>query len=174
MVRAELARLAGCLLPLAEKVDLEAALEPFWPTIKAEFARCIVARLGLTSRGAAADQALASAFVGFLESSQAPFEQSFFDWFGGMASAARAAQSPSREVYASADFAPVREMLADYAPVRDIDFTAPVFQAASVPNLLIDEVEKLWEPIAEHDDWCGFFHKIETIQALDKAYGLVS
>ena len=57
---------------------------------------------------AAADDALAEELFGFLEASRAPFEQIFFDWYGGLASAARADRSPSGEYYAGAAFAPVR------------------------------------------------------------------
>ncbi len=38
--------------------------------------------------------ALAGAVWAFLTRSRAPFEQVFFDWFGGRASEARAARSP--------------------------------------------------------------------------------
>ncbi len=169
-----LARLAGCLLNIAEKAALEAALEPYWRTIHADFADCVRLRLGLESRGVEADQALARAFFAFLEESQCPFEQAFFDWFGGMASQGRADSGPSAAHYAGPGFAVLREMLADYAPSRMIDLTAPSFSRPSPPTLLIEDIEALWAPIAERDDWQAFLHKIAMILELESGYGLSS
>jgi uncharacterized protein YdiU (UPF0061 family) len=167
-----LARLASCLLPLADTTYLEAALAPFWPTIHADFADCVRRRLGVASRGAEADQALARAFFGFLASSQIPFEQAFFDWFGGLASEGRAAASPLRGAYAGPDFTPLREMLRDFVPVETVDLTTPFFACAAPPTLLIEDVEAIWAPIATADDWSGFFHKIEAMGELKKSYSL--
>ncbi len=169
-----LVRLGGCLLPLAEKSALEAAIEPFWRTIQADFATCIIRRLGLVSRGAAMDQDLTSHFVNFLEISQAPFEQSFFDWFGGMASAGRAQSGPSAAFYATDAFTHVRERLADYRASPHVDLSRALFACPSPPTLLIDEVEAVWDPIARLDDWGPFIHKIETIDLLKNSYGLAS
>ena len=41
-----------------------------------------------------------------------------------------------------------------------------IFQRAAPPSLLIDEVEALWVPIAEADDWSAFYGKLADIEAL--------
>jgi len=164
-----LARLAECLLDLIDKEALEAALEPFWSQLQSAFGVAITNRLGLASRGDAADRALARAMVGFLRDSQAPFEQSFFDWIGGLASQARAMQSPSAAFYRTDSFAPLREVLADFSPSATVDLSAPILQRGRAVTLLIDDVEALWSPIAERDDWSGFSAKLSDIDEVSHA-----
>ena len=38
-------------------------------------------------------------------------------------------------------------------------------------GMLIDEVEALWAPIAERDDWSALYRKIEDIAEMREAYG---
>ncbi len=159
-----LSRLAGCLLPLAEKPALEAALATFEPALHEAFAECIATRLGVSSAGTAADQALGRAWFTFLLESQAPFGQAFFDWAGGLASEARAAASPDAAAYDHESFAPVRTALAGRSAT--IDLTHPHFVQSRPPTLLIEDVEALWAPIAAQDDWSLFHAKLDAIEAM--------
>jgi uncharacterized protein YdiU (UPF0061 family) len=168
-----LVRLAECLLGLASKEDLEAALQAFEPALRAEFAAMMLRRLGVAPRDMEHDAALVRAVWTFLAESKTPFEQTFFDWFGGLASAARAADSPSKEFYAHETFGAVREALEGFVPRAEVDLTRPFFRRRAACTLLIDEVESLWAPIAEHDDWSAFETKLADIDAMREAYGLV-
>jgi hypothetical protein len=38
--------------------------------------------------------------------------------------------------------------------------------------MLIDEVEAIWKPIADSDDWSVFHAKLEAIDQMREAYGL--
>ena len=38
--------------------------------------------------------------------------------------------------------------------------------------MLIDEVEAIWKPIADSDDWSVFHAKLADIDQMRKAYGL--
>ena len=38
--------------------------------------------------------------------------------------------------------------------------------------MLIDEVEALWEPIADGDDWSAFDAKLADIALMREAYGI--
>ena len=166
-----LARLGGCLLELADKAALEAVLAPFWIRLHAEFAAAVVRRLGLQSGGAEADAELARLLYAFMGDSQAPYEQVFFDWFTGAAAGARAKAGPNAAFYAMEAFAPVVEALAAYAPAEGATRDHPYFQAASPCTLVIDEVERLWAPIAEHDDWSLLEAKLAHIHQMAEAYG---
>ncbi len=166
-----LARLGGCLLPLADKTGLEAALAPFWDTLQAEFATAIVRRLGLKSQGAAQDAALGGTFCAFLNESQAPFEQAFFDWFAGRDSQARAARSPSAAFYAMPAFAPVRDALAGFEAADPARLDLPYFVQPTACTMLIDDVEAIWAPIAADDDWSAFHAKLAAIAEMAAAYG---
>ena len=37
--------------------------------------------------------------------------------------------------------------------------------------MLVEEVEAIWAPIAERDDWSLFHAKLEAIEAMADAYG---
>ncbi|MET0744946.1 MAG: protein adenylyltransferase SelO [Microvirga sp.] len=165
-------RLAECLLPLAPQADLEAALEAFQPALHQEFSDSLLRRLGLSSAGPAKDAGLARAFWTFLGESKAPFEQVFFDWHGGLASARRAQDGPSLSFYAHPAFEPVLAALDDFAPREGLRLDHPYFARPAPCTMLIEEVEDLWTPIAEADDWSAFEGKLADIRMMGQAYGI--
>ncbi|GEP09458.1 Protein adenylyltransferase SelO [Methylobacterium gnaphalii] len=166
-----LSRLAECLIPLTEQTRLEASLKGFGPALQDGFADVILARLGLARPSdETALHRLVSAFWSFLAKSQMPFEQAFFDWRGGLASEMRAAASPAASFYASDDFRPVHAALQDLEPAADARLDHPYFAGAPC-TMLIDEVEAIWKPIAEHDDWSVFAAKLAAIDIMAEAYG---
>ena len=51
-------------------------------------------------------------------------------------------------------------------PPRAVDrLETDYFQAASPVSLVVEDVESLWAPIAEHDDWSSFEAKLAHIEA---------
>jgi uncharacterized protein YdiU (UPF0061 family) len=164
-------RLAECLLPLATQADLEHALGAFEPALHREFARAFLNRLGLASSGAEKDASLVRAFWTFLEDSKAPYEQTLFDWYGGLRSVERAARSPSAGVYAQPSFGAARTALEGFEPVRDVRLDHPYFARRTPCTMLIDEVEALWAPIAQADDWSAIATKFSDIGTMAEAYG---
>jgi uncharacterized protein YdiU (UPF0061 family) len=162
-----LARLGGCLLPLAEEAALQAALDAFEETLHADFRRMVFWRLGIAPAGVEHDAATVRALYAFLAETQAPLDQVFFDWRGGTASVARAARSPVAALYAAEAFAPFRAALEAHPPG---DVAHPYFAARDRPcSMLIDEVEALWAPIAEADDWSRFHAKLADIATMADA-----
>jgi hypothetical protein len=45
------------------------------------------------------------------------------------------------------------------------------FERESPPTLVIDEIETLWQRIAEHDDWSAFERKVAEIHELGRGHG---
>ena len=166
-----LTRLAECLLPLAEKTELERALGAFEPALHEGFREALLRRLGVASEGEENDRALARAFWVFLQETRAPFEQALFDWRGGLASAERAAASPAREHYAAPSFAPVRAALEHFALAPDARLDHAYFRRATPCTMLIDEVERIWDGIARDDEWTAFYTKLAAIAEMAEAYG---
>jgi uncharacterized protein YdiU (UPF0061 family) len=165
-------RLAECLLPLAQQSSLEQALAAFEPALHREFANAILRRLGLHSRGFEQDGALARALWTFLHETRAPFEQTFFDWYGGLASSGRAERSPSAKLYSQSAFQPVRAALEGFVPAPQVQLDHPYFARTEPCTMLIDEVEALWAPIAGNDDWSGLDAKLADIRLMANAYGM--
>ncbi len=166
-----LVRLAECLLPLSTKPALETALQSFAPQFQRALDLAVLRRLGLAPANDAQDAALAQLWWTFLDASRVGFEQAFFDWHGGLYSAERADGGPAAQHYAHPAFIPVREALRGYAPVPDAKLDHPYFAGPHPCTMLIEEVEALWAPIAERDDWSLFTAKLAAIEAMADAYG---
>ena len=164
-----LVRLAECLLPLSTKAALEGALQTFAPQFSRALDLAVLRRLGLAPVSDEQDAAVARLWWGFLAESRMGFEQAFFDWHGG--TAARADRGPAAEHYAHAAFAPVRAAVAAYAAVPGARLDHPYFASPHPCTMLIDEVEALWMPIADRDDWSAFHAKLDAIDQMADAYG---
>ncbi|HVX72809.1 MAG TPA: YdiU family protein, partial [Devosia sp.] len=165
-----LTRLAEVLLPLGSHDGLEAALNRFWPAFQRAMWSAALRRLALVPRGDQHDSDLLVKIFGFLHTSHIGYEQFWFDWRGGLLSAERAAKSPAAEAYASEAFAPVREALASYAATGSANLEHPYFARTVPRTMLIDEMEALWAPIAEHDDWSDFHRVLGEIDEMRLAY----
>ena len=168
-----LTRLAECLLPLSIIEALEPALNTVWPEFRAELPRQILRRLGLTPGDTEADGAFVTALFGFLSATQAPYEQFFFDWRGGALSAERAAASPSAASYASEAFRPIADALEAYRPAADVNLDHLYFRRRTPRSMLIDEMEAIWAPIADRDDWSLFHDTLAEIAQMREAYGVI-
>ena len=167
-----LTRLAECLLPVAEKSSLEDVLRGFEPAFHAAFNAAMLRRLGLAPSGEEAGTALVRSVWKFLIDAKMPFEQFFFDWHGGRASERRAAASPSAEHYATENFEPVFATIAAHQAAPGIHLDHAYFSAEKPCTVLIDEVEALWEPIAERDDWSPLHAKLADIATMREAYSV--
>lgn len=165
-----LTRLAECLLPLSSIDALEPALNTVWPTFRTYLPLAMLGRLGLTPRSDDDNNAFVTALFGFLTTSKAPYEQFFFDWRGGAISAQRAARSPSAEHYASDAFRHVANALEVFAPTDTVNLGHPYFARSRPRTMLIDELEAIWAPIAENDDWTLFHETLKEIGEIREAY----
>lgn len=168
-----LQQLASAMLLLAEADDLAKALQPYEAAYRDSFIAHTHALLGLTSQGEAeADIGFLQLFYSWMTDTGASWPQTFFDWLGGEASAARAAASPQAALYAEAAFQPVRDALFARSPIRAERLALPYFQRAAPVCLLIEDVEALWAPIAETDDWSALKAKTDHIEEARLALGL--
>jgi protein adenylyltransferase len=111
------------------------------------------------------------AFWTFLEDSKAPYEQTLFDWYGGLRSAERAEQSPSASIYATPSFDAVRTALQGFEPAPEARLDHSYFARRTPCTMLIDEVEALWAPIVRSDDWSAFAAKLLDVGVMAEAYG---
>ena len=166
-----LVQLAGCLALIADTDALENVLKEYPKFYQRALRDKIFARLGLAQGDLAKDIELVSSLLAWMTQAEADFEQVFFDWFGGAASVDRAKVSPQAALYDDADFEPVRAAIVGRESVAGERLSHAYFQAARPVTLLIDEVEALWAPIAEKDDWSMFEAKLAAIETARQAYG---
>ena len=171
-----LQQLAGCLVEVAEEAQLVEALNGFGPIYRRELAAAMFRRLGLARTTAEAEAEAEADLAGLAFRAIAEgegrlrWEPFFFDWFCG--DAARALASPRGDIYAGDGFAAFREAIAAWAPERPERLDDPYFAAPEPQELLYDEIEAIWAPIAESDDWSGFHGKLAGIERARRAYDL--
>ncbi|MBB3359701.1 MULTISPECIES: protein adenylyltransferase SelO family protein [unclassified Novosphingobium] len=142
-------QLAVALRLVEEAPPLIAALERFGPLYQAAMARRWCWRLGVASQGLERDSALIAACEAAMRASGTGPDAFFHAHRGGR----------------GADALPE---LASYAPTGS---DHPLWQEDAPPSLLIDEVESIWAPIAEHNDWSALDAKIAAIRRLGEALG---
>jgi uncharacterized protein YdiU (UPF0061 family) len=167
-----LQQLAACLTLVTAQEGLVEALNGFSAAYRDALQAAMLARLGLKPRGDEADVELVNAaFKALAEGGEAlRWEPFFFDWFGGADT--RALAGPRADLYVGEAFADFRARLAVYEPDRPERLAHPYFAQAEPEEMLIDEVEAIWAPIAESDDWTLFNDKLTRIEAARAAYGI--
>jgi uncharacterized protein YdiU (UPF0061 family) len=155
-------QLAGALRLIAPLEDLKPPLEGFPARYQAALTTALFTRLGVARRNADDDTALVKAIEAGLVGSGINPDRFWFDWRHGT----RRGASPADEVYASEAFAAFRAIIPAYATAPP---THPYWADAAPCTMLIDEVEALWAPIAETDDWAPLHGKIATIRRMGEA-----
>lgn len=145
-------QLAVALRTLEEAPPLIAALNTFEDHYRAAMARRWCWRLGAVPRGMEEDTAL----IGLCEAAMAESGEGpdafFFRHRGGRGEAQGA----------------LGEALAAYEPMADAH---PYWADPAPQSMLIDEVEAIWAPIAEHDDWSLLEAKIAALRRMGEAHG---
>jgi serine/tyrosine/threonine adenylyltransferase len=167
-----LARLAEALLLIASRETLEEVLKTypdvFWPEMRLALSR----RLGLAPTDDAAEDFFSKDLFVFLKDSAIPFEGAMFDLYGGAARLTKAMSGERASFYKHPTFEPVQTALAARRAAADAKLSHPYFQRPNPHTLVYDEIEALWSPIAERDDWTGFYRKLTEIDQVREAYGL--
>ncbi|MHC9417833.1 protein adenylyltransferase SelO family protein [Sphingomonas citri] len=148
-------QLASSLRLIAESDSLVAALDRFAEAYQPAVAEALLWRMGRVPRGEASDRALVQAVERALRASGVGLDRFFFDVF--------AQELP--EGY-GAEWDAVRAALADYASRKSRDHA---YWRGEPCAMLIDEVEAIWAPIAERDDWGAFAAKLSAIRQMADA-----
>ena len=169
-----LRQLAGALSLIAETEPLVAALNGYSASYRQALTAAMLNRLGLRPRSPAADVDLANAaFRALAEGGETlRWEPFFFDWFGGLASEARALKGSRAPCYGGEAFIDFRARLADHEPDRLERLEAAYFAGSEPEELLYDQIESLWAAIADADDWAPFEAKLAAIEGARAAWGL--
>lgn len=161
-----LTQLGGALKLVGDAEPLTEALNGFGPAYIRELRAAFLRRLGVKSLGEAADQRLLDTTLALLrEGGEAlRWEPLFFDWFTGFSSSARALGGLRKASYQGETFDAFRFALFEHEPDRPERLERPTFAAPEPQEMLIDEVETIWEAIDVGDDWTAFERKIANIR----------
>ncbi len=169
-----LQQLAGCLTYVADTEALIEVLNGFGLAYMRELVAAMLDRLGLKPREQDEDATLVqSAFKALAEGGDAVrWEPFFFDWF--CKSEDRALASRRADAYRGEGFQEFRTLLAGYEPERPERLSNAYFAGHEPEELLYDEIEEIWAPIAERDDWEPFEAKLAKIEAARIAWGMAA
>ena len=166
-----LSRLGGTLVSLSDETMLNSALARYPEAFEAAMTDAFFKRLGLTrSADAVEDRGLVMGLLQWLQQSRAPYEQVMFDWRGGAAREKARASSPLKSLYAASDFDALARGLRSYEPADGANIDHAYFAREKPRTMLIDEMEALWTPIADSEDWRPFNSAIDEIRTMSAAY----
>lgn len=154
----DVAQLAQALSTIADHAALDAALATFAPAYQSALIEKFLWRLGVVPRNTSEDLALVRAMERALTESQTALNAFFYDWAGGR---------QRRGEYHHRHFDPLRVASENYRP--RFDLANRYWSGDSPCTMLIEDVESLWKPIAESDDWSHFHAKIALIREMGSA-----
>jgi uncharacterized protein YdiU (UPF0061 family) len=153
----DLSQLGGCLsLLVPEAQPLSDILAGWGDRFQWALLEAILWRLGVRRYDDRGDRALAAAIIRALEASRVPIDRFYFDWFGGIIPASY-----------GPEFDEVRHLLSPHIPRKPRDH--PYWSDPEPCSMHIEEVEAIWDAIAERDDWGPFDAKVTAVRRMGEA-----
>lgn len=168
-------QLGGALKVAYPDLPLDELLEGFADDFNYEIHQELLKRLNLRNpmQDPAAIQELnvdlVSHLFQFMEKEKCLFEQTMFDLHSG-GIRERLARSPQGELYQKESFAKLKDTLECFEIASEEKAQHAYFKQPKACSLLIDELENIWKPIAENDDWTSFEEKLAEIRSFRGVY----
>jgi uncharacterized protein YdiU (UPF0061 family) len=153
----DLAQLGGCLSLVTESQALSDELAQWGDRFEAALVAKLLWRLGVDAGDEASDHELARQLVEALDSKTATIDRVFFDWRGG--------RDPGAAKYPGEVFRKLAALLSG----RERTPAHPYWSEAEPSSMHIEEVEAIWDAIAERDDWQVFEAKIAAVRRMGAA-----
>ena len=154
----DVVQLAIALSSIADAAALEDALKAFAPAYRTALIEKFLWRLGVLPNDTANDLIVVQAIENALTQSGVSIDRFFFDWAGG---------TPRGGDYANTAFDALRTALTGYQ--SRLDLAQAYWSHADPCTMLIEDVESLWKPIADSDDWSPLNAKITLIRQMGSA-----
>lgn len=156
-------------------LEVEKCLEGFSDVFNISLRRQLLNKLNLlnplkdqTGAEELEDSLIAQIFQ-FMQQENTLFEQTFFDLHSGV-NPERLSRSPQKEIYQKESFNMLKDVLECFEVKSEERSKHPYFSGTNACSLIIDELEALWKPIAENDDWAPFDQKLKDIRSFRGVY----
>ena len=78
----------------------------------------------------------------------------------------RAGRSPEAEKYRAPEFSVVFDALGQYEVADGVTTESAYFEDDRPCTLLIEEIESVWDKIADSDDWSAYEAKLDAIEEM--------
>lgn len=153
-----LQQLAQSLKVAFPKLPSDEILDQFSDNFNERVHFYFLKRLNLKSQGDEQDHQLLAAFFNLMDAQKLPFEKTFFQFHSG-----RLQKMPNST---TTELQKLISLIETYEPADITIARSPYFQNEEPCTLLIDEIEAIWKPIAEHDDWSLFENKLQSIRLM--------
>lgn len=154
-----LAQLASALTLICESAPLVETLDSFPRQYGEAFTEHVCWRLGVESEGFDKDKPLVVAAEKALGLKTVTIDRFFLDWGQDAL--------PEAKEYIADEFALFRNEMAKRTRARSSSH--PYWQSNNPCSMHIEEVEAIWDAIAQNDDWQPLMQKIEDIREMGKA-----
>jgi serine/tyrosine/threonine adenylyltransferase len=152
-------QLAQSLKPAFPNLPTDEILNTFSEQFNERVHFHFLRRLNIKSRGHEQDHQLLAAFFSFMDSEKLFFENTFFQFHSGRIPTNFQAQNTEA-------FKALASLLEKYEVADSSLSNHPYYQNEKPCTLLIDEIEAIWKPIAENDDWSLFETKLHSIRSI--------
>lgn len=143
-------------------------LEDFGDEFNYQIQTNLLRRLNLEKNPEEIENLLMKLFI-FMEKERPLFEQTLFDLHSGIQED-RLTKSPQHKIYQSESFKDLRLTLEKFTVADKEKARHSYFQQSRACSLIIDELEEIWAPIAEKDDWSRFERKLQEIRSFRGVY----
>ncbi len=145
--------------------EFEKVLETFSEKFTHHVQNVFLKRLNLKPRGHEENSQLLSAFFQMLSKTDVLFEQAFFYFNSKRILGQTDGASQLLDLF-SPDTADFIRLLDSYEVADETAAKHSYFENEKPCTLLIDEIEAIWKPIAENDDWSLFENKLHAIRQI--------
>lgn len=168
-------QLGGALKTAYPDLPLEEIFEDFGDDFNYEIHQQVLKRLNLKNPHTVPQQiqdlnsSLVAHLFQFLEDKKALFEQTFFDLHSGI-NINRLEKSSQHALYSGESFDRLKETIGLFHTASLEKASHLYFQKNQCCSLLIDELENIWKPIADKDDWSLFENKLAEIRSFRGVY----
>ncbi|MBB3763259.1 protein adenylyltransferase SelO family protein [Sphingomicrobium lutaoense] len=154
----DLAQLGGCLSLIAEAAPLEAILGDWSRRFDLALIEAMLGRLGVARTTEKEDRELAQWMVAALGQKSVTIDRFYFDWRGG--------RDPGSEgAYGDEAFRRIAALLEG----RQGERSHAYWSDPQPCSMHIEEVEAIWDAIAESDDWSLLDAKIAAVRRMGEA-----
>jgi uncharacterized protein YdiU (UPF0061 family) len=151
-------QLAGSLKLAYPELPSEEILAQFSESFNTHVQDAFFKRLNLVPQDAEQNSEFLSNFFSYMEKNKINFEDMFFDFHSKKVLSSDKYESSLLKQLSKFDVA--NEKLAQHAYIT----------GEKPCTLLIDEIENLWKPIAENDDWSSYNQKLQSIRKMRGVY----
>jgi uncharacterized protein YdiU (UPF0061 family) len=146
------------------QLDVNKHLEEFSGHFNENIQELFLKRLNVKPKSKEENSSLLSSFFQMVTETEVHFEQAFFDFHSkhALSTAAKAKYEKTGNVFL--------QNLDKFDVLDNEKANHSYFKSDSPVMLLIDEIEALWKPIAESDDWSSYNKKLQAIRSFRGIY----